>query len=93
MCMALVGSYIRASVPEGHLYIGEIDLFRHVRPLGPELVTTLRHALDSGEIALPATIYLPVAAAEQLMGCGRNVTLMPCRNLEDAVFGTWPSLR
>ncbi len=93
MCMALVGSYIRASVPENHLYIGEIDLFRHVRPLAPELVTALRQALDSGEIPLPATIYLPVAAVEQLVGCGSNVTLVPCRSLEDAVFGTWPSLR
>jgi len=80
-------------VPENHLSVGEIDLFRHVRPLEPELITALHHALDAGDIPLPVTLYLPVAAAEQMASCSRDVTVVPCCKLEDAVFHTWPALR
>ena len=72
------------SVQENHLYIGEIDLFRHLRSLTPELVTALRHTLDVGDIQLPVTRYRPVAAADQMAGCSGDVTVVPCCNTEDS---------
>jgi DNA repair protein RadA/Sms len=93
LCMALIASFIRENVPENHLYLGEIDLFRHVRRLPPDLITGLRSALDAGDIQLPVTVHVPVTDALQLSDCGKGVTVVGCRTLEDAVFNTWPNLR
>ena len=93
LCMSLIGSYLRQAVPEGHLYLGEIDLFRAVRPVPLGLLQDLRAALDAGEIPLPVTLIIPSTAVAEFSKVSTQVKVVGCRTLEDAVFQTWPHLR
>ena len=33
LCMSLIASYIRKTIPQSSLYLGEVDLFRNVLPV------------------------------------------------------------
>jgi len=92
LCMALIGSFVRQSIPGHHLYIGEIDLFRAVRPVPQDVLRALRAALDAGDITPPVTLFVPQSAVADLTGCTGQVRVVGCKTLEDAVFGTWPDL-
>lgn len=92
LCIALIASYLQKPVPAHNIYIGEIDLFRNVRAIAPAICQALKAALDTGDIASPATLFLhPTAAAE--FSPSESVRVVPCRTLEEAVLLTWPELR
>ena len=93
LCISLIGSYLRHAVPESHLYLGEIDLFRSVRPIPAHLIQELRSALDGGEVPLPVRLFLPTSAVQEFAGVCPQVQVVGCRTLEDALFQTWPDLR
>jgi len=92
LCMAMIGSYQQLSVPEQNLYLGEIDLFRNVRAAPSAIIQGLTSALNSGNIATPIRLFMhPDSAANFTPSASLHV--VPCKNLEEAVFQTWPSLR
>jgi DNA repair protein RadA/Sms len=93
LCTALIGSFARRPVPEHHVYLGEVDLFRRILPLPSDLLRNLCAAVDNGELATPLTLFVPPSAAEQLPRSSGNLKIIPCRTLEDAIFSTWPDLR
>jgi DNA repair protein RadA/Sms len=93
LCMSLIGSYLRQAIPTNHLYIGEIDLFRAVRPVAPGLMQDLRATLDAGDIPLPVTLFVPATSVSAFSGTCEHVQIVACKSLEDAVFQTWPGLR
>lgn len=92
LCIALIGSYLQKPVPQQNIYIGEIDLFRNVRSIAPAISQAMKAALDAGDIAAPVTLFVHPASAAEFTPSER-VRVVPCRNLEEAVFQTWPDLR
>jgi len=89
MCMSLIASYCRRPLPSTNLYLGEIDLFRNVLDVSPDVLSGLRRAVDSSELALPLTLFVPPSAKRQIAGSGR-VQVLACGTLEEAIRQTWP---
>ena len=92
LCMALIGSYLQLSVPQSHLYIGEIDLYRHVRAVDPVLLQSLKAAINSGDVSTPVTLFMHPDSAAHFTS-SRAVYIRPCSTLEQALDQTWPSWR
>lgn len=91
LCMALIASYARRPLPAENLYLGEIDLFRNVLDVPLDVMQGLRGAIDSGEIASPATLFVPPSVPQHIKSSQR-VRIVPCTTLEQAVRQTWPDL-
>jgi len=95
LAMALIASYIQRNIPRRNLYIGEIDLLRHVRQSPPRLIAELVDLLNEDEDPLPLRIFLPQADAQHVsdeMPSGK-ADIVACAQLEDAVYATWPELK
>jgi DNA repair protein RadA/Sms len=95
LAMALIASYIQQSIPRRNLYIGEIDLLRHVRQAPPRLIDELLALLNDDEDPLPLRVFLPQADAQRVlqeMPSGK-ADIVGCAQLEDAVYSTWPDLK
>jgi len=92
LCMALVASHARKAIPEGHIFMGEVDLFRKVLPLPANLLQDLQAALDAGDIPTPVTLMIPPSSADFIPPSSK-VRVVACRTLEEAIFATWPDMR
>jgi len=95
LCMALIGSYLQHAVPPENLYLGEIDLFRAVRPVPPNLLMDLKAALDCGDIPKPVRLFVPTSAVATFPSSSVSMPLqvVGCKCLQDAIFQTCPDLR
>jgi DNA repair protein RadA/Sms len=91
LCLALVASYIQKPIPPDQLHLGEIDLCRNVRDLPDGLIADLGNAIFFEEIETPLRMLCPPSAVAHLPVM-RNVQIVPCRRLDDAIFATWPEL-
>jgi DNA repair protein RadA/Sms len=91
LCMALISSYLRRPVPPKHLYVGEIDLTRTIRPLSSTLVADLSNSLAAGELGHRLRIVCPPCAVGQLPP-GLPFEAVPCARLDDAIRATWPEI-
>ncbi len=92
LAMALVASYLQRSIPRQHVYIGEIDLLRHVRQLPEQLIMELAESIESGMISPPVRVFLPPNGAEMLRGLTKKAVVVACPQLDDAVKKTWPDM-
>jgi predicted ATP-dependent serine protease len=92
LTIALIASYLQKDVPAHHIYLGEIDLLRKVREVPEDLITHLWEAIEADEIRKPLRLFLPPESASLIRETTADVTVMTCKRLEDAVYGTWPEL-
>jgi DNA repair protein RadA/Sms len=93
LCMALIASYSRKTIPDRNIYLGEVDLFRKILAAPSEVLRSLRDAIDHGDVATPITLFVPPMAMEHLSQSSSAVKIVLCASLEDAVYQTWPDLR
>lgn len=93
IAIALIGSYLQKAIPRHHLYVGEIDLLRKVRPIPADVVQDLVGAVADGTVRTPVRVICPTETAEQLKGVADEITAMAVDTLDDAVYLTWPELR
>jgi DNA repair protein RadA/Sms len=93
LCMALIASYSRKTIPARNVYLGEVDLFRKILAAPSDLLLSFRDAIDHGDVATPLTLFVPPTALEHLPQTSSGVKIVPCGSLEDAVYQTWPDLR
>lgn len=91
LAIALIGSCIRRPVPKGHIYLGEIDLNRAIRPLSGPLLDALSTAMDEGSLGASPQIFVPAASADLITSSAGSI--IPCATLDQAVLRTWPDLR
>ncbi len=92
LSMALIASYLHRDIPRHHLYIGELDLLRRVREIPDNIAQDLREAVETGEVQMPVRIFCPRDSAYVLSGGVKDVGLLACDRLDDAVYATWPDL-
>ncbi|MEX2673458.1 MAG: AAA family ATPase [Phycisphaeraceae bacterium] len=93
LCMAMISSYARLPIPQNHLYLGEIDLFRKVLDVPLDVLTDLIATIDNAEIATPLKVFAPPSAEAYLSDAREGVKVISCSTLEDAIGQTWPNLR
>ncbi len=93
LSMALIASYLQREIPKQYLYIGELDLLRQVRRVPDDVIQELWDAIEAGEIRSPITIFCPEESGHLIREGARDVKVVGCKKLEDAVYTTWPDLR
>lgn len=93
LCMSLIASYIQKDIPAYHLYLGEIDLLRHVREVPDQILLDLWEGVQDGTIPKPVAIFCPSKSASIIQDEIDGATIVACDLLDDAVFRTWPELR
>lgn len=93
LAMSLIASYIQRTIPQYHIYLGEIDLLRQLRELPEQLIMDLAADIDAGNIQRPVAVFCPSRAAQAIRELGVEATVIECSTLDDAVFRTWSDLR
>lgn len=93
LSMALIASYLQRNIPKHHIYIGELDLLRRVREVPDNIIEDLWGAVEQGEIQPPLRIFCPKESAHLVREGVKQVTVVPCNHLEDAIYTTWSDLR
>ena len=97
LAMSLISSYLQLEIPQHYLYLGEIDLFRQVRPLRDQVLVDLVDAIERDLLTGPIRLIMAPQSAEQLQSMfkedKRTITVVPCAKLDDALHQTWPDLK
>jgi DNA repair protein RadA/Sms len=88
LAMSLVASLLRRPVPALHIYVGEIDLNRALRPLPRALTDAIAEAVVRQAVSPSTRLFLPTATAAQLDGLGCQ--LVPCATFDQVLALTWP---
>jgi predicted ATP-dependent serine protease len=91
LSLALIGSYLRRSVPLEVLAIGEIDLNRAVRPLSDTVINDLAASIAAGELGGRLRVLAPPSAAG-LLPSASGIEVVPCPTLDAAIRATWPEV-
>lgn len=92
LAMALISSYVRLPIPSTHIYLGEVDLFRSLRPVLSGRITSLRNALNEEAIPTPVRLFASENVSQQIEN-SNAVEVVTCESLDEAVLQTWPALR
>ncbi len=88
LAMSLVASLLRKPVPSTHVYLGEIDLNRVLRPLPRALLDAIAEAVLKENLSPATRLFVPRTTATQLDGLGCQ--LVPCSSFDEALKLTWP---
>lgn len=91
LSLALIGSYLRRSVPPEVLALGEIDLNRAVRPLSDTVLNDLAASIAAGELGGRLRVLAPPSAAG-LLPSATGIEVVPCPTLDAAIRATWPEV-
>lgn len=99
LSISILSSYLQQTITSGSLFVGELDLFRNVRPLEREMVSRLSTSLaDEADLPVPRFrhLYLAQESASELVSNGvpipPGMTIHPVMNLDEVVKLLWPSI-
>jgi DNA repair protein RadA/Sms len=101
IAVALLGSYLQQPVPEGTLFVGELDLTRRVRAPEQRYLNALAQLITGPQRDRLKTVYIAEDVAQQLgrMRPESNgppvmevVDVRAVGDLEDLLGGLWPSV-
>lgn len=90
LAVALIASCLRRPVPPSHMFLGEIDLTRSLRPLPGGLVEALSVALMEGNLSGPLRLIVPAASDDLPKVPG--VEVVRCPTLDAAILHLWPDI-
>jgi predicted ATP-dependent serine protease len=99
LAMSLLASYLRRPMPSRCLFLGEVGLGRDIRPIEPRLVNDLIADLATAPEMVgswrifchPKTVNdLTVGGIDSSTG---SIKIVPCQQLETALYNAWPELR
>jgi len=92
LAMSLLSSYVQRNIPSHYVYIGELDLQRHIREVPDALIEEFWDSVQEGLLETPIRLFCPKANASLFREGSNDTTVIGCERLEDAVYGTWPDM-
>jgi DNA repair protein RadA/Sms len=96
LAISILSAYLQRPIPGRSLFIGELDLFRNIRPIDhADRIQALADMLSDGPGDPFRTIYLNPESAVELNTVAKNLrgaSLVAVMNLDDAVAKVWPDI-
>jgi predicted ATP-dependent serine protease len=86
----LLSSVIRRAIPAAHVYLGEIDLDRAVRPIPEALANLIADSAAAGHVSPDVRLYCAPGTAALLEGTGIDVVAVV--TLDEAVEKTFKEM-
>jgi DNA repair protein RadA/Sms len=96
LAMSILSSYLQRAIPSRALFVGELDLFRNIRPIDhADRVQALADMLSDGPGDPFRTIYMNPESALELKTIARDLRgaeLVEVASLDEAVERIWPDI-
>jgi DNA repair protein RadA/Sms len=85
LAMGVVGSFCQKPIPEGFMWLGELDLNLGLRPLPENVRLSLETAIESDALPSGTTVVVPSKDASTLANGGSGVRVIGVGDLHEAL--------
>jgi len=97
LAMSMLSSYFQRAIPYGSLFVGEVDLFRKVRPITASMCQELAGVLSDSQLgAHVAYVFASEEGQgqirEALENLGRRIEIVGVSDLDQLVAAIWPDI-